>query len=248
MKKLKFIITFILINVLFLSLSSCKNNNEIIDLLNNVNDTALKSNVRIISSFAQSRAASIEATKTGSGVIIKHADSDYYVITNNHNIYYVSNYKTFKVVDCYQNQYEATLVTNSDLATYDLALLKFSTKNDLNVIDIDTNYPNNGDTVVSIGEQLKKSNIVTFGKYLGLTSYIHPDGYNENENNIQFDVIKHNCYIESGNSGGMLINTSMKLIGINFSSGYLNDEFLYGYSIPSSKILEYLDELNFILN
>ena len=64
---------------------------------------------------------------------------------------------------------------------------------------------------------------------------------NNSKSKIDFEVIVHTALIDSGSSGGALINKNNEIVGITFAGVFdNNDKFITGYAIPSSKIIEFL--------
>lgn len=249
MKKRKlFLLLFIIFANIFI-LSSCKNYNKLYsELEEKITDEIKEKNVTIKVSFKRTRVSDVYFSKTASGVIIKKDINTYYVLTNNHLLYSSYNYYDILITDYYGNYYNAFLYNESNDSSYDLALLSFETENDLSPIEFSNDNTSIGDVIASIGYKNDNSNILTLGKYLGYTKYEIPNNVSSDECNISFDVIKHTAYINEGSSGSMLIDSNLKLIGINFSSALdNNNNYINSYAIPMNKINEYLEKNNFIV-
>ncbi|MEM7764428.1 MAG: trypsin-like peptidase domain-containing protein [Pseudomonadota bacterium] len=139
-------------------------------------------------------------TNLGSGVII---DADGYIVTNNHVITQAAAIR----IQLADGRVADADIVGQDPDT-DLALLKVSLSN-LEPIQLGrSDQMQIGDVVLAIGNPYGLSQTVTQGiisatgrGLLGLTTF---------ENYIQTDAA-----INSGNSGGALINTRGELIGIN---------------------------------
>ena len=182
----------------------------------------------------------------GSGVVIDISAGYCYVLTNCHVVELQDGFDKQKVSveDPWGNVYEAKIYKNpgkKDYAmssAYDLALLCFkyspSAGSELKEIETATN-PSVGEYVVAIGTPNGLQNAVTYGQVLDYQEI--KEGENENLKDMNFSVIVHNAYLDHGSSGGALVDTSGKLVGINFA-GYNNGE--YGCSIPVEKILEFM--------
>ena len=111
-----------------------------------------------------------------------------------------------------------------------------------NICSFDTSVPNTGKRVVALGNALgygiaASTGIVSVAEF---TAYYKDYGYN---------MIQTDCPINSGNSGGPLINTEGYIIGINTLG--LGGEAIktYGYenvswAIPASAAVEFLNEVN----
>jgi serine protease Do len=164
----------------------------------------------------------------GSGFIIS---SDGYIITNNH---VVEN--AIKVeISTYDDKEYTAKVVGTDPKT-DLALLKIKAKN-LPFVELgDSNKVEVGEWVLAIGNPLNQDLSVTAGiisakgRQLGLAEYE--------------DFLQTDAAINRGNSGGPLINTEGKVIGINSaiiapSGGNVG----IGFSIPSSLAKKVISDL-----
>ena len=139
----------------------------------------------------------------GSGVIYKENNGTYYVVTNNHVIDKMTEYKIYRGGSKY---YRATLVGTD--AHNDIAVLTFSLDlfggDEVYIHDIfnyETESVKAGQTVLAIGCPLGLENY----NYLstGVVS------------KVTKNQIMTNAEINPGNSGGGLFNMSGRLIGIN---------------------------------
>lgn len=156
-----------------------------------------------------------EASATGSGVIISE---DGYIITNNHVInsesssyyYQVTEATGIKVHlygDADDKLYDATVV-GSDKST-DLAVLKIDAEG-LSSIEIgDSDNLRVGEFVMAVGNPLGLDSSVTCGIISALDREVDDDEGNT------YVTIQTDAAINSGNSGGALINSKGQLIGIN---------------------------------
>jgi len=170
----------------------------------------------------------------GSGVIID-ADKGY-VVTNYHVI---NNAEKIRVKLHDGRELDAELVGGDEMS--DIALLKLAKADKLTQIKIaDSDKLRVGDFAVAIGNPFGLGQTVTSG----IVSALGRSGLNiENfENFIQTDAA-----INSGNSGGALVNLNGELIGINTAIlGPNGGNVGIGFSIPSnmmknltSQILEF---------
>ncbi len=170
----------------------------------------------------------------GSGVIID-ADKGY-IVTNYHVI---NNAEKIRVQLHDGREYDAELVGGDKMS--DIALLKLAETKNLTEIKIaDSDKLRVGDFAVAIGNPFGLGQTVTSG----IVSALGRSGLNiENfENFIQTDAA-----INSGNSGGALVNLNGELIGINTAIlGPNGGNVGIGFSIPSnmmknltSQILEF---------
>lgn len=152
------------------------------------------------------------ATATGSGVIIS---DDGYILTNNHVVasnertsYYQVSQATDIVVTLYndQTEYKATIVGTDEQT--DLAVLKID-KTGLTAAELgDSSKIKVGEFAMAIGNPLNMPSTVTTGIISATKRTITSD-------NVTYTVIQTDAAINSGNSGGALINAEGKVIGIN---------------------------------
>ena len=152
------------------------------------------------------------ATATGSGVIITE---DGYILTNNHVVsssssssYYQVSQATKITVTLYNDstEYEAKII-GSDEQT-DLAVLKID-KTGLTAAELgDSDSVQVGEFAMAIGNPLNMQSTVTTGVISAKNRKITSD-------NVTYNVIQTDAAINSGNSGGALLNAEGKVIGIN---------------------------------
>ncbi|GLT18511.1 serine endoprotease DegQ [Vibrio zhanjiangensis] len=167
----------------------------------------------------------------GSGVII---DSDKaYVVTNYHVINGAEKIRV-KLHD--GREYGAELVGGDKMS--DIALLKLEKAQNLTQIKIaDSDTLRVGDFAVAIGNPFGLGQTVTSG----IVSALGRSGLNiENfENFIQTDAA-----INSGNSGGALVNLKGELIGINTAIlGPSGGNVGIGFAIPSNMMTNLTDQI-----
>ena len=198
-----------------------------------------------------------ETLSQGSGVVfektaLENGECIYYLLTNNHVIHkQVGFYSHFdySVRDCYGQIYQAEVVALDP--NYDLAVVAFTSKQVYKVLDFASKNPVTGDRVVSIGQPLGIINAVTEGKvekYLSVTLPGANGEVDEGVSNVQFNVIKHNAPINSGSSGGVLLDENYKICGINYAAAVVEGsyEFVSGYAIPVEKVKQFLNEKFYI--
>ncbi len=151
-------------------------------------------------------------TATGSGVIISE---DGYILTNNHVVNTSSNSSFYQVseankitVKLYndETEYEAKIV-GKDEAT-DLAVIKID-KNNLPAATLgNSDSLKVGEFSMAIGSPLGMESTVTAGIISATSRTITSDGRN-------YTVVQTDAAINSGNSGGALVNSKGEVIGIN---------------------------------
>lgn len=194
-----------------------------------------------------------QSSSQGSGVLFKKNKpsdiqaTEYFLLTNNHVIYKQSDrYSRFEysVRDCY-----GKVITDAKLVCYDpdydLAVVSFYSEKIYPVLEFAKVNPTLNSTVISMGQPLGVINSVTIGKVRGYTTIELPidnGEVNDKISNVKFDVIMHSAPINNGSSGGALINSSYKIIGINYAAeiNKENGEFVASYAVPLLKVLEFL--------
>ncbi|TAN05083.1 MAG: trypsin-like serine protease [Rhodanobacteraceae bacterium] len=134
----------------------------------------------------------------GSGVIFT---PDGYVLTNNHVIAGADDIQ----VMLHDGRVAHANVIGTDPDT-DLAVLKIDVGT-LPTIQVDPNPPRVGDVVLAIGNPFGIGQTVTMGIVSALQRQLSLSPYE--------DFIQTDAAINSGNSGGALVNTEGQLVGIN---------------------------------
>ncbi len=186
-----------------------------------------------------------EVTATGSGIVMS---SDGYIITNAHVIYDTeSEYNmgkatSVKVVmgDNHDEEYEAEIV-GYDIQT-DLAVLKIDAEGLTPAEFGDSNDLKVGELVVAIGNPL---GFELYGTTTcGIVSAVNREVQLEDRT---MTLIQTDAAINSGNSGGMLLNAYGQVVGINSmkmgsSYGSASVEGL-GFAIPISDAKEIINSL-----
>ena len=128
-------------------------------------------------------------------------------------------------------------------ANYDLAILsirKDLITRDLAVTNVCQHDIKIGDKCISISTPDGLINSISFGKVTGYNLF-KPETETLELNNINFNIIVNSAYIESGSSGGALIDSNLKVAGIQFASASdYNNEYLRSFAVPASKINEYV--------
>lgn len=140
------------------------------------------------------------ATGSGSGAIIS---ADGYIVTNHHVI---DGYESLEVIFSDGSQRPATLIGDDPLM--DLALIKVDGNVPAYLSIGDSDALRQGETVIAIGSPLGEfKNSVTVGVISALNRNVGGDAP---EGLIQTDAA-----INSGNSGGPLLNMNGEIVGIN---------------------------------
>ena len=172
------------------------------------------------------------ATAEGSGVIIS---SDGYILTNNHVInssssssssFYSIGEATNLTVTLYNdsNEYKATII-GTDSQT-DLAVIKID-KSDLSAATLgDSDAVQVGEWCMAIGNPLGMNSSVTAGLVSALNRSI------TDSEGKTYNVIQTDAAINSGNSGGALVNSKGEVIGINTIKASGTGVEGLGFAIP----------------
>ncbi|MCW3984779.1 MAG: trypsin-like peptidase domain-containing protein [Candidatus Bathyarchaeota archaeon] len=175
----------------------------------------------------------IYTLQQGSGFVAE-VNSRPYVVTNNHVVTGTIN---VTVTFSDGNSYPATIVGQDPKA--DIAVLSVtSMPSGVKALPLVSSLTLNvGDPVVAVGTPYGLSGTLTTGiiSALGRTITVGSD------NQIIPDTIQTSTPINSGNSGGPLINYAGQVVGIT-TAGISNSEGL-GFAIPSSTLMRVLPSL-----
>lgn len=175
----------------------------------------------------------------GSGIIIGSNDDDLLIATNYHVI---EDTTAVQVILADDTSYRVT-VKGSDAAA-DLAILALPlselTKETMDNIDIavlgDSDSAKIGQMVIAIGNSLGYGPTVTVGYLSAKDRLVSIQGNN-------MTLLQTNAAINSGNSGGALLNTKGEVIGINNAKLTRTDIEGICFAIPISEATPILDEL-----
>ena len=184
---------------------------------------------------------SSETEATGSGIIISE---DGYILTNNHvvsstssNSYYQLSEATGLTVNLYndQTEYEAKVIGTDSYS--DLAVLKIEAEN-LSVATLgNSENVKVGEFVMAVGNPLGMDSSVTGGMVSAVNREV-----SDNEGNTYL-AIQTDAAINSGNSGGALVNANGEVIGINTLKLAGNGIEGIGFAIPISTTTEIVNQL-----
>jgi len=180
----------------------------------------------------------------GSGIIISE---DGYILTNNHVVstnsstsqssyYQVSNAVSTKV-KLYndENVYEAKIIGTDDQT--DLAVIKID-KTGLSVAEFgDSDSVKIGEFAMAIGNPLGLEASATSGIISGVNREI------TTTDNIKYTAIQTDAAINSGNSGGALVNSQGQVIGVNTLKIAGNGVEGIGFAIPINDTKDIMKQL-----
>ncbi len=181
------------------------------------------------------------AQASGSGIIISE---DGYILTNNHVVSTESSSSYYQVTEAVS----VKVKLYNDETLYDAKIIGADSETDLAVIKIektgltpaelgDSNSVQVGEFAMAVGNPLGLSSSVTSGIVSAVNREIITD---ENE---KYTVIQTDAAINSGNSGGALVNSKGQVIGINTLKLSGTGVEGIGFAIPISSTTEVVKQL-----
>lgn len=179
---------------------------------------------------------SYSASAAGTGVIVS---SDGYIITNKHVI---NGANEISVVLDDGTTYEDVELMATDPLN-DIAFLKIDDVDDLEVATLGNSKTISvGQQVIAIGNALGQyQNTVTAGIISGLGRSVTAADSNGRNAETLSDMIQTDAAINSGNSGGPLVNAAGEVIGINTATSSAAENM--GFAIPISSVKGMLSQL-----
>lgn len=179
-------------------------------------------------------------TSGGTGVIIGQNDTDLFIVTNAHVVENAT-----EMSGLFVDGKSAKLTLQGMKSSVDIAVvsvkkadLDSETLNALSIIKIgNSDEVEVGDPVVVIGNALGEGQSVTVGYISALNRTIVIS------NRTYENLFLTDAAINSGNSGGALINAKGELIGINSAHTNLTVADSMGYSIPINNVKDIIDKL-----
>lgn len=183
---------------------------------------------------------STTSNATGSGIIISE---DGYIVTNNHVIssessssFYVIEKATGIKINLYNDTetYDATVV-GTDAYT-DLAVLKIEKTGLTPAVLGNSNDVKVGEFVMAVGNPLGMEYSVTSGIVSAIDREVESDG-------STYTAIQTDAAINSGNSGGALVNKNGEVIGINTLKLAGTGIEGIGFAIPISSTTSVINQL-----
>ena len=183
-----------------------------------------------------------QATASGSGIIISE---DGYIVTNNHVVssesqstyYEISEAKSIKIkLFNDETQYDATIV-GKDSQT-DLAVLKIE-KSGLTAAEFaDSDTVKVGEFAMAVGNPLDLGTTITCGVVSALNRKVE-----DSEKSTAYTCIQTDAAINSGNSGGALVNSQGQVIGINTLKVSSTGVEGIGFAIPINSTTDVINQL-----
>ena len=183
-----------------------------------------------------------EATASGSGIIIS---SDGYILTNNHVVNSKAESTFYSISDA--TSVKVTLSTG-DKKTYDAKIIGEDSQTDLAVLKIDatgltaaefadSDSVKIGEFTMAVGNPLALGTTITCGVVSAVNREVDDDDGNK------FICIQTDAAINSGNSGGALVNSKGQVIGINTLKVSSTGVEGIGFAIPINSTVKVIDEL-----
>ena len=181
------------------------------------------------------------ATATGSGIIIS---DDGYILTNNHVVssseaeaYYQVSEATKITVSLFNDdkQYEAKIV-GTDAET-DLAVIKIDATGLTKAEFADSDSIKVGEFAMAVGSPLGLQSTITCGVVSAVNREVtDTDGKT-------YTLIQTDAAINAGNSGGALVNSEGKVIGVNTLKLTGSDVEGMGFAIPINSTTDITSQL-----
>lgn len=182
-----------------------------------------------------------EVSSMGSGFIIS---KDGLVVTNQH----VANRHAKKCVISLPDgsQYEAEVIGADELA--DLALLKIKADREFPAVEFgDSDSVLVGEWSLAVGNPFGLFESAKPSVTVGVVSAINRDFRpNPNEPRVYMDMIQTDAAINRGNSGGPLVDSEGKVIGVNtfiYTGGTSSGFVGLGFAIPSNRVQKIIEQL-----
>ena len=189
------------------------------------------------------RKQTYEQEAAGSGIIVDQTDTELLIVTNNHVVEGADSLKiqfdgmeASEAVDGYTKGTDANAdvavvaVKLKDIPSKTLDTIRKATLGDSDSVTV-------GEGVIAIGNALGEGQSVT-------TGIISAKDRSITVNNVTFTgLLMTDAAINSGNSGGALLNSEGKVIAINFAKTSSDGVEGMAYSIPVSNVKDIIDSL-----
>ncbi len=215
----------------------------VIDVVNDVKDSVVSIAVSELTYSAENGVVDSTDNNIGTGFIV---DEGGLIITNQHVV--SDTESDYKVVTSSGDEYDVVEIERDDVN--DIALLKIDATELKPIVLGDSDDLVVGQTVIAIGTPLGDyAGTVTTGIISGLDREVTTSAswFGESEKDYE-NVIQTDAAVNPGNSGGPLLNTSGKVIGINFATTANADNisFALPINIVKGRIEEYTTYGKFI--
>lgn len=196
----------------------------------------------MFSFFGSVEPSTSEAKASGSGIIISE---DGYILTNNH---VVSSSSKSTYYDISEATSVKVTLSSGDKKTYDAKIVGKDSQTDLAVLKIDAKgltaaeFANSdsvkiGEFTMAVGNPLDLGTTITCGVVSAINREVDDDDGNK------FKCIQTDAAINSGNSGGALVNSKGQVIGVNTLKVSSTGVEGIGFAIPINSTLNVIEEL-----
>ena len=217
--------------------------NEVTDAVEKVSSAVVGiTNIQDVApNFWSQSSATTQEVGSGSGVVYKVEGNRAYIVTNHH---VVEGAKQIEVTLDDGSKAEAQLV-GSDIWT-DLAVISISSEGIDTVAQFgDSDVLKQGETVIAIGNPLGLDfyGSVTRGIISGKDRSVPVDLNDDGVEDWSTDVLQTDAAINSGNSGGALINIAGDLVGINSMKIAQSSVEGLGFAIPINSAIPIIEQL-----
>lgn len=178
-----------------------------------------------------------EEIASGTGFFIS---DDGYLVTNNHVI--DVDESSYKVYLNDGSSYDATLIASDDVL--DVALLKVDASDVLfpHLSFGDSDSVQVGQTAIAIGNALGEyHNTVSVGVISGLSRSLYAETGDGGAEYLQ-DILQTDAAINSGNSGGPLLDLAGNVIGVNVAASVGTAENI-GFALPANAVQFAVDSM-----
>ncbi len=192
-------------------------------------------------SLFSSRQQTAKAEATGSGIIISE---DGYILTNNHIVsstssesYYVVSDANKVTVKLYNDdtEYEGKIVGKDEQT--DLAVIKIDKSGLTKAEFADSDSVKVGEFAMAVGNPLGLDSSITCGVISAVNREV------KDSDGKSFTLIQTDAAINSGNSGGALVNSEGEVIGINTLKVSGTGIEGMGFAIPINSTVDITSEL-----
>ena len=169
------------------------------------------------------------SASAGTGIIVSENG---YILTNKH---VVEGSSDISVVTNDGNSYNNVEIITTDLLS-DIAILKISNAKGLKAAELgDSKVLNIGQQVIAIGNALGEyDGTVTSGIISGVGRTVNASSDDGTTKETLTDMIQTDAAINSGNSGGPLVNAQGQVVGVN--TAVASEAQGIGFAIPISSV------------
>ena len=202
----------------------------------------VKSIAQLVSpSVVSLKVSSLAGGGSGSGSVIRTTSNISYIVTNNHVIESAANGGSIEVELNNGEVLTGTIVGRD--SEYDLAVVSVRKGNLPVIVQGDSSAVSIGDAVVAFGSPLGLSGTVTSGIVSALNRPVTTGSRNIAS---YIDAIQTDAAINQGNSGGPLVDSQGRIVGVNSAIaavGGVPGNIGIGFAIPFNQAKRVIDEI-----